>query len=596
MSSRKRVRVSWRPTVCALLAGAVSWGLATSVGRAAPAVPKAPAASANAAASKPAKPSPEALAQQARQRAAAVKAIAARLHLGPGRAVADIGAGQGADSWVFAEIVGPEGTVYAEEVTQKQVDALRAAAQQRKLSQLRPVLGSDDQPGLPADSVDLAYMRLVYHHLSQPRPMLRGIWRALKPGGYLVVTDQRRGTLQDWVPRELRREKHFWLAETTVVREAREEGFRYVGLAEDCTDLKSAFVLIFQRPKESLPAGRDPDPFLPLEANRVTASLLPAGKPYQHPVLIALGEGRKLIKPILQRSSGPGLEIVLEEWATQKQERPPLPAGVALPSSLTEQGDPHLDSRPIDAVFFLDSYHLLFHGPTLLSKLREKLVDTGRVYILDRVAREPLSRREASHRRQIDPALVKREMAAAGFFFLSEGPPPAADRFLLVFTKPGPESILMQPIGVIRSPYKEATGTPIQGRFDDAVEACVELAPRYAPGLKDLDGFSHAILLYHFHKSNREEIVGKPYLEPEEHGIFSIRSPHRPNHIGFSVVKIKRVEGNRLHFTEVDMLDGTPVLDIKPYVKQFDARDDAQSGWIQRHFQQGKLPSVQRAN
>jgi len=150
--------------------------------------------------------------------------------------------------------------------------------------------------------------------------------------------------------------------------------------------------------------------------------------------------------------------------------------------------------------------------------------------------------------------------------------------------------IVMRPIGVVHSPYRESKGTPIQGVFDDKGEAWVELKDEYAKGLKDLGGFSHAILLYHFHKSDRVEILSKPYLEPEEHGIFAIRSPHRPNHIGLSVVKIKRIEGNRLHFTQVDVLDGTPVLDIKPYVKQFDSRNDAVSGWIERHFQQGKQP------
>ncbi len=109
-------------------------------------------------------------------------------------------------------------------------------------------------------------------------------------------------------------------------------------------------------------------------------------------------------------------------------------------------------------------------------------------------------------------------------------------------------------------------------------------------GLKDLDGFSHAILIYHFHKSESEKLVGKPYLENEEHGIFAIRSPHRPNHIGLSVVRIMRIEANRLYFSEVDILDGTPLLDIKPYVRQFDSRDDAVSGWIERHFENGQQP------
>jgi len=157
------------------------------------------------------------------------------------------------------------------------------------------------------------------------------------------------------------------------------------------------------------------------------------------------------------------------------------------------------------------------------------------------------------------------------------------------------KAIVMQPVGVIHSPFQEAKGTPIQGVFDHGVEAWVELKEKHVGGLKDLDGFSHAILLYHFHKSNREEMAGKPYIEAQEHGIFAIRSPHRPNHLGLSVVRIKKIEGNKLHFTEVDMLDGTPVLDIKPYVRQFDGRPDAQSGWLEKHLQHGHRPNRRTA-
>ena len=152
------------------------------------------------------------------------------------------------------------------------------------------------------------------------------------------------------------------------------------------------------------------------------------------------------------------------------------------------------------------------------------------------------------------------------------------------------KQITMQPIGVIHSPYKEIKGIPIQGTFDDSVEACVELESDYTAGLKDLDGFSHAILVYIFHKSQREETEGRPFLEEDKHGIFAIRSPHRPNHIGLSVVKIKNIEANRMYFTEVDVLDGTPLLDIKPYVKYFDSRDDAVSGWLDKHFADGTIP------
>lgn len=155
------------------------------------------------------------------------------------------------------------------------------------------------------------------------------------------------------------------------------------------------------------------------------------------------------------------------------------------------------------------------------------------------------------------------------------------------------DMITMHPIGIVRSPHGEPKGTPIQGVFAQDVEGIVELKTDYAEGLKDLDGFSHAILIYFFHKSDEERLVGKPYLEDEEHGIFSIRGPHRPNHIGLSVVRIRGIEGCNLRFNEVDILDGTPILDIKPYVRQFDSRNDAVSGWLEKHFEKdGPPPGV----
>ena len=149
----------------------------------------------------------------------------------------------------------------------------------------------------------------------------------------------------------------------------------------------------------------------------------------------------------------------------------------------------------------------------------------------------------------------------------------------------------MHPIGIIHSPYKERVDIPIQGIFKSDVEAWIELKQKYVDGLKDLDKFSHAIILYHFHRSQREKTQGRPFLEQNKHGIFAIRSPHRPNHIGLSIVKIKRIEANRLYFTEVDVLDQTPVLDIKPYVKYFDGRDDVKSGWLDKHFEDGNIPN-----
>jgi tRNA-Thr(GGU) m(6)t(6)A37 methyltransferase TsaA len=112
------------------------------------------------------------------------------------------------------------------------------------------------------------------------------------------------------------------------------------------------------------------------------------------------------------------------------------------------------------------------------------------------------------------------------------------------------QKIFMTPIGIIHSPYKQIEGIPIQGKFKPEAKAYIELKEDYAPGFRDLDGFSHAVIIYHFHKSQKEEIIGKPFLEDKEHGIFAIRSPHRPNHIGLSVVKIEEIADNKLHFSE----------------------------------------------
>ena len=152
------------------------------------------------------------------------------------------------------------------------------------------------------------------------------------------------------------------------------------------------------------------------------------------------------------------------------------------------------------------------------------------------------------------------------------------------------ETIELKPIGIIGTPYTEPKEMPIQERFKDDVDGWVELNEGYVPGLQDLDGFSHLILVYYFHRSDREELQGRPYLEDESHGIFAIRSPHRPNHLGLSIVRLQRIEGNRVYFTEVDMLDGTPLLDIKPYVEHFDRRDNVKSGWVDEHFSAGATP------
>ena len=115
------------------------------------------------------------------------------------------------------------------------------------------------------------------------------------------------------------------------------------------------------------------------------------------------------------------------------------------------------------------------------------------------------------------------------------------------------KKITMNPIGVIHSPYKQIKDMPIQGKFKPDVKAWVELKKEYVKGLKDLNSFSHAILIYYLHKSEKTRVEAMPLLEDKMHGIFAIRSPYRPNHIGLSVVKIQGIEDSRLHFSEVDM-------------------------------------------
>ena len=142
------------------------------------------------------------------------------------------------------------------------------------------------------------------------------------------------------------------------------------------------------------------------------------------------------------------------------------------------------------------------------------------------------------------------------------------------------EEIRYQPIGIIHSGFRDKKDTPIQGIFARDAKGKVEVFSEYADGLKDLEGFSHLILIYHFHRADGYSLISKPFLEDEEHGIFSIRHFKRPNPIGLSVVKLESVRGNVLEISEVDVLDGTPLLDIKPFVPRFDNREDAKSGWL----------------
>src|SRR6056297_389444 len=135
-------------------------------------------------------------------------------------------------------------------------------------------------------------------------------------------------------------------------------------------------------------------------------------------------------------------------------------------------------------------------------------------------------------------------------------------------------------IGFIKSPHKEAKGTPIQTGAAIDIEGEVRVLSKFKEGLKDLDGFSHIILLYHCHKAGEYKLLRKPFMDNNEHGIFSIRAPSRPNPIGFSVVRLLSIKDNIIKIKDVDILDNTPVLDIKPYVKEFDVKEVTKQGWL----------------
>ena len=137
---------------------------------------------------------------------------------------------------------------------------------------------------------------------------------------------------------------------------------------------------------------------------------------------------------------------------------------------------------------------------------------------------------------------------------------------------------IMEPIGMIHSPFTEKKQTPIQASRSQT-RGCVEVFPGFSGGLQDLEGFSHIILIYVFHCSSGYSLQIKPFLDDQLRGLFATRYPCRPNPIGLSVVRLLARRENILDIEGVDMLDGTPLLDIKPYVPEFDERGDVSTGW-----------------
>lgn len=147
------------------------------------------------------------------------------------------------------------------------------------------------------------------------------------------------------------------------------------------------------------------------------------------------------------------------------------------------------------------------------------------------------------------------------------------------------KKIYFKPIGIIHSPYKQTVGTPIQTVFSEDGEGTIEIFPEFKEGLKDLEGFSYIILIYYFHKSKGYRLLCRPFLDDSERGLFATRAPRRPNPIGISIVRLKKIRGITLSVSSLDILDGTPLIDIKPYIPQFDAPETQKGGWIEKAFE-----------
>lgn len=142
-----------------------------------------------------------------------------------------------------------------------------------------------------------------------------------------------------------------------------------------------------------------------------------------------------------------------------------------------------------------------------------------------------------------------------------------------------PVYLTYRPIGIIRSRHTVPEQTPAQPVYAKGCLGRAEIMPEFSEGLEDLEGFSHLILIYHFHKAGEARLTGRPILQDKDHGVFTTRMTCRPNTIGLSIVDLVRKEGSVLFLDRVDILDGTPLLDIKPYVGRFDRFENTRDGW-----------------
>lgn len=370
------------------------------------------------------------------RRAKAVRDLCEKLGIGKGSIVADVGCGKGEDTMVFAELVGPSGKVFAQEIGQDMLDAVAAKAKERGWTHVATVLGTTEDPRLPDATMGLISMHHVFHHFARPSSMLANFWKDLGPGGRLVIIDRERGPQREWPDMLGREKKHSWTGETTVVRLAREAGFLFQDAPDDIWPDRKSFVLVFKKPEGVGTPSGDPDLPEALDGAKVVAALPPIGVKTPVVLFAGLDRGRAML-PALREKLGTEarvFDVVLEEWRTSEGD---LPEGASGAIVRTANGDlPELEERSLDAVVFADSFSRLWDPAPLLRRLRAALKPLAFVAILDREGPEGESRAIAGHRRRIAPSRASADLEAAGFRLAETLSPPAGDRFLLVFRTP----------------------------------------------------------------------------------------------------------------------------------------------------------------
>jgi len=380
--------------------------------------------------------------QRPTNRTASLKALCQRLEIGPGAVIADVGCGDGPDTLVFATIVGEQGTVFAQEIEATKLDKVVEVTSKQGFHQVVPVLGQSEDPRLPDGSADLIYMNRVFHHFSRPQAMLERMWFDLKPGGFLLVIDQKKGPLTDWTPTESREKKHHWTGETTVVRLAREAGFLFHDSMDDCWHEEQPFVLAFRKPLKTTKPDGDPDLPRPLDVKDLIRKL-PLSQREENSSVVFFGlDQARAVLPVLREqlpTTTRLFDVVMDEWALSRDELPPEGQLSDVEILRTEKSGVVVpENDRVGLVLFVDAYHRLWKPLPLLEQLKKQMSGPGLIAVVDRKGPDPEARHLAGHRRRLSSALVIEDMRQAGFRLRQTLPAPARDRYFLLFELPSP--------------------------------------------------------------------------------------------------------------------------------------------------------------